>query len=74
MAGRAGRRGIDEIGYVYCMAVNKAQAKGYQKLINQKANDIQSHLKTDFAFVANINKNFDSKDFTKNFYKKTLYA
>ena len=74
MAGRAGRRGIDQIGYVYCMAVNKAQSKAFQKLINQKANDIESHLKTDFAFVANINKNFDSKDFTKNFYKKTLYA
>jgi len=74
MAGRAGRRGIDEVGYVYCMAVNKAQAKSYQKIINQKANDIQSHLKTDFAFVANINKNFDSKEFAKNFYKKSLFA
>lgn len=74
MAGRAGRRGIDTKGYVYCMAVNNAQEKAYKKIISQKANDISSHLKTDFSFIANVDKNFDNKEFLTNFYKKSLFA
>ena len=74
MAGRAGRRGIDTKGYTYCMAVNNAQEKGYKKLITQKANKIESHLKTDFSFVANVNMHFDNKEFLANFYEKSLFA
>ena len=74
MAGRAGRRGIDKKGYTYCMACNNAQEKGFKKLISEKANDIESHLKTDFSFVANVDKNFDSKEFLNNFYERSLYA
>lgn len=74
MAGRAGRRGIDTKGYTYCMAVNHAQEKGYNKLIAQKANKIESHLKTDFSFVANVNMHFDNKEFLTNFYKQSLFA
>lgn len=74
MAGRAGRRGIDKRGYTYCMAVNNAQEKGFNKLINEKANDIDSHLNTDFSFVANVDKNFNSDEFLTNFYQKSLFA
>ena len=74
MAGRAGRRGIDKKGYTYCMACNNAQEKGFKKLISEKANDIESHLKTDFSFIANVDKNFNSKEFLNNFYEKSLYA
>ncbi|MGN1154170.1 MAG: helicase-related protein [Candidatus Gastranaerophilaceae bacterium] len=74
MAGRAGRRGIDKKGYTYCMAVNNAQDKGFKKLIAQNSNDIKSHLKTDFSFIANINKNFNSEEFLTNFYEKSLYV
>lgn len=74
MAGRAGRRGIDTKGYTYCMAVNNAQEKGYQKLIAQKSNKIESHLKTDFSFVANVNMHFENKEFLTNFYKQSLFA
>lgn len=74
MAGRAGRRGIDKRGYTYCMAVNNAQEKGFKKLIGEKANDIDSHLNTDFSFVANVDKNFNSDEFLTNFYQKSLFA
>lgn len=74
MAGRAGRRGIDKRGYTYCMAVNNAQEKGFNKLIKEKANDIESHLNTDFSFVANVDKNFNSDEFLTNFYQKSLFA
>lgn len=74
MAGRAGRRGIDTKGYTYCMAVNNAQEKGFKKLIEQKSNDIESHLRTDFSFVANVDKNFENKEFLTNFYAKSLFA
>ena len=74
MAGRAGRRGIDKRGYTYCMSVNNAQEKGFKKLIGEKANDIESHLNTDFSFVANVDKNFNSDEFLTNFYQKSLFA
>lgn len=74
MAGRAGRRGIDKKGYTYCMAVNNAQEKGFKKLIGEKANDIESHLNTDFSFIANVDQNFNRKEFLNNFYKKSLFA
>ena len=74
MAGRAGRRGIDKRGYTYCMAVNNAQEKGFKKLIGEKANDIESHLNTDFSFVANVDKSFNSDEFLTNFYQKSLFA
>ncbi len=74
MAGRAGRRGIDKRGYTYCMSVNNAQEKGFKKLIGEKANDIDSHLNTDFSFVANVDKNFNSDEFLTNFYQKSLFA
>lgn len=74
MAGRAGRRGIDEKGYTYCMAVNNAQEKAFNKLISEKSNNIESHLKTDFSFIANVNNNFDSKEFLTNFYEKSLFT
>lgn len=74
MSGRAGRRGIDKRGYTYCMAVNNAQEKGFKKLIGEKANDIESHLNTDFSFVANVDKNFNSDEFLTNFYQKSLFA
>jgi len=74
MAGRAGRRGIDERGYTYCMAVNGAQEKGFEKLIKTPSNDIESHLKTDFSFVANMDKSFGKTDFLNEFYSKSLFA
>ena len=74
MAGRAGRRGIDKRVYTYCMSVNNAQEKGFKKLIGEKANDIDSHLNTDFSFVANVDKNFNSDEFLTNFYQKSLFA
>ena len=74
MAGRAGRRGIDKRGYTYCMSVNNAQEKGFKKLIGEKANDIESHLNTDFSFVANVDKSFNSDEFLTNFYQKSLFA
>lgn len=74
MGGRAGRRGIDKKGFVFCMAANNAQEKAFNKLIGVKSNDINSHLKTDFSFVANIDKHFNSKEFLTNFYERSLFA
>ena len=74
MAGRAGRRGIDERGYTYCMAVNPTQEKAFAEIIKEKSNKIESHLKTDFAFVANVAKNGNSEEFLDSFYENSLFA
>lgn len=52
MAGRAGRRGIDKIGYVYTMNVDQKSEKIFDKLIKSPSNDLKSQLSPDFAFLA----------------------
>lgn len=74
MAGRAGRRGIDKVGYTYCLACNKSQAKRFQDLINTPSNDIDSHFKMDYSFVATAQDVYKDKKLLKSLFKKSLYA
>jgi len=74
MAGRAGRRGIDTTGYCYAMAPNKSQAKKYEELINTPSNDIDSHFKIDFAFVATAEDTFGDEELLAPLFKKSLRA
>ena len=74
MAGRAGRRGIDSIGYCYAMAVNKSQKNKFAELINIPSNDIESHFKIDYSFVATADSAFRNKSELTPIFKKSLYA
>lgn len=74
MAGRAGRRGIDTIGYCYTMAPNKSQAKKYNELIASPSNDIDSHFKIDYSFVATADDVFRDKNQLKPIFRKSLQA
>ena len=74
MAGRAGRRGIDTVGYCYCMAANKSQDKKFNELINTPANDINSHFKIDYSFVATADDVFRDKKLLKPIFRKSLRA
>ncbi|MCD8378123.1 MAG: DEAD/DEAH box helicase [Candidatus Gastranaerophilales bacterium] len=74
MAGRAGRRGIDTVGYCFVMASNKSQQKKFDELINTPSNDIDSHFKIDYSFVANANDTYRDKDLLKPILKKSLCA
>lgn len=52
MAGRAGRRGIDEIGYCYTLSLNQEQEAVFNKLVNSKPNNLKSAFKPDYSFIA----------------------
>ncbi len=51
MAGRAGRRGIDKIGYVYLLNDSPEKEAQFEKLINSEPTPIGSALKTDASTV-----------------------
>ena len=70
MAGRAGRRGIDTQGYCISMAVNNSQHKKFNKLINSPSNDIESHYKIDYSFVASINDSYGNISNDKSYVEK----
>ena len=54
MSGRAGRRGIDKIGYVYLLNDSPEKEVQFEKLINAEPNNISSALNIDASFVANF--------------------
>lgn len=74
MAGRAGRRGIDTKGYCYVMASNKSQAKKFNSLISTPSNDIDSHFKIDYAFVATADDTYRDKKALEPIFRKSLRA
>ncbi len=53
MAGRAGRRGIDTIGYCYAIGCNPKQKNIIKNLIASGANDLKSSFIPDYSFIAN---------------------
>lgn len=74
MAGRAGRRGIDKIGYCYALSTNKSQGEKFAKLIETPSNNIDSHFNMDFSFVATANDAYRDKSQLKEIFRKSLYA
>lgn len=75
MAGRAGRRGIDTKGFCITMAVNNSQHKKFDALISSPSNDIESHYKIDYSFVAALNDAYgDSKDYVEKLFTDSLKA
>lgn len=70
MAGRAGRRGIDTIGYVYTMNTDKKAEMLFDKLISSPNNNIESQLDPDFSFLASYyNYSPEEKQLKKIFAK-----
>lgn len=72
--GRAGRRGIDTIGYVYMMSCNQEQTKVYQDLINSKPNELKSRLKLDYSTVASFIASDYDEEKLKKFLSKSFYV
>lgn len=74
MAGRAGRRGIDTIGYVNVMSTNKEQSRIFQSLIKSKPNDIKSHFSPDYSFITGYYKATQNDELIKETLHKSLQA
>lgn len=75
MAGRAGRRGIDTVGYCYPISCNAAQRKFYEDLMQSPSNRLDSNLNLDFSFIANYLSEFrDEKELQHVLLDKSLYT
>lgn len=74
MAGRAGRRGIDTIGYCYPMSCNQEQTKLYEALMQSPSNPLKSNLELDFSFIANYMAEFISDEELEYILSKSLYT
>lgn len=74
MAGRAGRRGIDKIGYVYTMPTDKKQEQDFLMLEAVPSNPIESKFDPDYAFLSGYYEYNDKPSNLKNIYDKSFYA
>lgn len=74
MAGRAGRRGIDKIGFVYSMPVDRLSEMNFLELEAMDCNSIESQYNPEYAFLCSFfefNNNFQN---LKNVFEKSFYA
>ncbi len=73
MSGRAGRRGIDNIGYVYTLSSDKNSETEFARLTQAPCNPIRSKFNPDYSFLSmyyayNPNDNYLKDIFNRSFY------
>jgi len=74
MSGRAGRRGIDDVGYVYTMPTDRATEQEFLSLEVLPPDSISSRYNPDYAFISGFYEhNSDFKELA-NIYEKSFYA
>ena len=74
MAGRAGRRGIDKIGYCYTMSMDSNQKAEFDYLISSEPNELKSAFNPDYSFVAGYYDSCKTDDFIKEIADKSFYT
>lgn len=74
MAGRAGRRGIDEKGFCYTMSMDAEQKAVFDNLIKSEPNELKSAFNPDYSFVAGYYDACETDDFIKEIANKSFYT
>lgn len=74
MAGRAGRRGIDTVGYVYTMPTNKSVENTYEALKNSESNPVYSNYDPDYAFLAGYYEHNGNTENLEKLSEKSFYV
>lgn len=75
MAGRAGRRGIDNKGYCYTMSMDDEQKLTFDNLINSMPNELVSAFNNpDYSFVAGYYDVCDKDDLIKEIARRSFFA
>ena len=72
MAGRAGRRGIDTIGYCYAIGCNSKQNHIIKDLIQANANNLKSSFVPEYSFLASYYSVSNDDEKLKNMISKSL--
>ena len=74
MSGRAGRRGIDTIGYVYTMPTSRATEQDFLYLEATECNPINSNYNPDYAFLSEYYEHNRDASKLKEIFSKTFYV
>lgn len=74
MAGRAGRRGIDDIGYCYAIGCNAKQKSVIKNLIQAGANNLKSNFVPDYSFLASYYDKCQDDSKLQTIMASSLYA
>ncbi|MEW6171028.1 MAG: DEAD/DEAH box helicase [Candidatus Omnitrophota bacterium] len=65
MAGRAGRRGIDEEGFVYCrINPGKIKLEEVKRIIYNRPEEVRSQLNTSYATILNLYEKYQEEIFS----------
>lgn len=74
MSGRAGRRGIDEVGYVYTMPTSLAAENEFLMLESLDYDNINSKYNPDYAFLSGYYQHNEDKTQLKEIFEKSFYV
>lgn len=74
MAGRAGRRGIDKIGYCYTLSLDNSQAMIFDQLVKARPNNLKSAFKPDYSFIAKYYDACESDEMLNLICDKSFYT
>ena len=74
MAGRAGRRGIDTIGYVYTMPTDRSSEQDFLYLEVTDCNPIESNYSPDYSFLSGYYEHNTGDSNLLDIYGRTFYA
>lgn len=74
MSGRAGRRGIDEIGYVYTMPTNMVMEQEFLSLEGMSSNPINSKYDPDYGFLSGYYEHHSDSQDLEDLFAKSFFA
>ena len=74
MAGRAGRRGIDTIGYCYTISLDDVERSAFDMLMHSEPNKLKSAFRPDFSFITKYYEQFKNDEMLNLLYEKSLYT
>lgn len=74
MSGRAGRRGIDEIGYVYTMPTNMVVEQEFLSLEGMPSNPLVSKYNPDYGFLSGYYEHNTDSTALEELFAKSFYA
>ena len=74
MAGRAGRRGIDKIGYCITMSQNDDERSTFDMLVHSNPNNLKSAFRPDYSFIAKYYEEFKNDEMLNLLFDKSFFT
>ena len=74
MAGRAGRRGIDKIGYCYTLSKDDDERSQFDMLVHSQPNNLKSAFKPDYSFIAKYYEECQNDEMLNLLFEKSFFT